>query len=450
MNNQELWQVVLAQIQFNISPANFATWFRNTKILKNENGKIVISVPDNFSKGWFEDKYNKTILKILRETDNNIKKVEYKICKTAIKTNNQSTQINNKNNDNQLEFQELKINKTTNLNPKYVFDNLIIGAFNELSHAALSTVAKKPGLVYNPLFVYGGVGLGKTHLIQATGNEIAKSFPKKKIKYIPSEKFISGMVKAIRNHTIDNFKNEYNNLDVLITDDIQFFAGKEKTQEEFFHIFNNLYEKNKQIIISSDRPPKAIQSIAERLRSRFEGGMTVDIGKPDTETRIEILKLKAQTKDIKLEKETIEYIAENIKTNIRELEGAINSIAIYKKGNNKDIDLNTVKSALKKIISIPQKPVSYQKVIQAVAEFYDLKEKEIYIPTRRKEIVKPRQIAMYLLRDLLKYSFPFIGRKFQGKDHTTTIYAFAKISKEIESNEILNEEINLIKQRLCS
>ena len=449
MNNQELWQVVLAQIQFNISPANFATWFRNTKILKNENGKIIISVPDNFSKEWFEDKYNKTILKILREADNDIKEVKYKICKTAVKTNNQLPQTNNKN-KNQLEFQELKIDKITNLNPKYTFDNLIIGAFNELSHAALSVVAKKPGLVYNPLFIYGGVGLGKTHLIQATGNEIAKSFPKKKIRYIPSEKFMSGMVRAFKTNTIDSFKNEYNNLDVLITDDIQFFTGKEKTQEEFFHIFNSLYEKNKQIIISSDRPPKAIQSIAERLRSRFEGGMTVDIGKPDTETRMEILKLKANAKDINLDKETIEYVAENIKTNIRELEGALNSIAIHKKGNNKDIDLITVKSALKKIISIPQKPVSCQKVIKAVAEFYDLKEKEIYIPTRKKEIVKPRQIAMYLLRDLLKYSFPFIGRKFQGKDHTTTIYAFSKISKEIENNEVLNEEINLIKQRLCS
>ncbi|MEA3295613.1 MAG: chromosomal replication initiator protein DnaA [Patescibacteria group bacterium] len=449
MNNQELWQKVLAQIQFNISPANFATWFRNTKILSKQGKEIIVSVPNNFSKEWLEGKYNKIILKILREADDNIREVKYKVSKTAMKIEKQSSQINNKDN-NQLEFQELKINKITNLNPKYAFDNFVIGAFNELSHAALSAVAKKPGIVYNPLFIYGGVGLGKTHLIQATGNEIAKSFPKKKIKYISSEKFISGMVKSIRTRTIDNFKNEYNNLDVLITDDIQFFTGKEKTQEEFFHIFNNLYEKNKQIIISSDRPPKAIQSITERLRSRFEGGMTVDIGKPDTETRIEILKLKAQAKDIKLEKETIEYIAENIKTNIRELEGAINSVAIYRKENNKNIDLSVVKTALKKTTSIPQKPVSCKKVIQAVAEFYDLKEKEIYIPTRKKEIVKPRQIAMYLLRDLLKYSFPFIGRKFQGKDHTTTIYAFSKISKEIENNEILNEEINLIKQRLCS
>ncbi len=449
MNNQELWQKVLAQIQFNISPANFATWFRSTKILSNQNGEIIISVPDNFSKEWFEDKYDKTILKILHEADNDIKKIKYKICKTTAKENNQFAQINNKDN-NQLEFQELKINKITNLNPRYTFDNFIVGAFNELSYAAISAVSKKPGLVYNPLFIYGGVGLGKTHLIQATGNEISKTFPKKKIKYIPSEKFMSGMVRAFKNNTIDNFKNEYNNLDVLITDDVQFLAGKEKTQEEFFHIFNTLYEKNKQIIISSDRPPKAIQSIAERLRSRFEGGMTVDIGKPDTETRIEILKLKAREKDINLEKETIEYIADNIKTNIRELEGAINSIAIHKKGNNKNIDLDTVKSSIKKTISIPQKPVSCKKVIQAVAEFYDLKEKEIYIPTRKKEIVKPRQIAMYLLRDLLKYSFPFIGRKFQGKDHTTTIYAFSKISKEIENNEVLNEEINLIKQRLCS
>jgi chromosomal replication initiator protein len=296
--------------------------------------------------------------------------------------------------------------------------------------------------------VYGGVGLGKTHLIQAIGNEVNKKFPKKRIKYISSEKFISGVVNSIREHNIENFKNDFKKTDVLIIDDIQFLAGKEKTQEEFFHIFNTLYQNNKQMIISSDRLPKAIPSMEERLRSRFEGGMIVDVGIPDVETRIAILKVKTKERKIDLSDEVLEYVAENIQKNIRELEGAINKIAVHKKISNQDIDLNIIKKILKNIILAPQKPINPKKIITIVANFYDLKEKDLFLSTRKKEIVRPRQIAMYLLRDLLKCSFPFIGRKFQGKDHTTTIYACSKISKEIQENETLNEEINIIKQRL--
>lgn len=447
MTKEELWQAVLAQVQFNMSPANFATWFKNTKILDKTGEKVIVSVPNNFSKEWLENKYNKSILKILRDLDQEIKEIKYDIAKTVLETKKEIPQ-QNVFNENQLEFQEFKINKETNLNPRYIFENFVVGSFNELPHAAAQAICKRPGLVYNPLFVYGGVGLGKTHLIQAIGNEVNKKFPKKRIKYISSEKFISGVVNSIREHNIENFKNDFKKTDVLIIDDIQFLAGKEKTQEEFFHIFNTLYQNNKQMIISSDRLPKAIPSMEERLRSRFEGGMIVDVGIPDVETRIAILKVKTKERKIDLSDEVLEYVAENIQKNIRELEGAINKIAVHKKISNQDIDLNIIKKILKNIILAPQKPINPKKIITIVANFYDLKEKDLFLSTRKKEIVKPRQIAMYLLRDLLKCSFPFIGRKFQGKDHTTTIYACSKISKEIQENETLNEEINIIKQRL--
>ncbi|MCJ7829524.1 chromosomal replication initiator protein DnaA [Patescibacteria group bacterium] len=342
------------------------------------------------------------------------------------------------------------MNQETNLNPRYTFENFIVGPFNELPHAAALAVTKSPGLVYNPLFIYGGVGLGKTHILQAIGNEILKNFPDKKVKYVPAERFTAGVISSIKNQEMEVFKSKFRSIDVLILDDVQFLAGKEKTQEEFFHTFNALYEKNKQVILSSDRPPKAIPALAERLRSRFEGGMIADISVPDLETRIAILKQKAAERRIEFSEEIYNYIASNIQRNIRELEGALNRLMIYQKLNNRLPDLENVKTLLKNIILSPAKIATPKKIIQAVAEFYDLKEKELFAVSRKKEIVAPRQIAMFLLRTELKSSYPFIGRKFGGKDHTTAIYAYEKILKEIEKNKKLEEEIDLIKQRVFS
>ncbi|MEA3293178.1 MAG: chromosomal replication initiator protein DnaA [Patescibacteria group bacterium] len=453
MNKEELWQAVLAQAQFQISPASFATWFKDTDIVFKKNGEVIISTPNNFSKEWLENKYDKLIFKILHSLDKEIKCVEYRVSHSELKAKTSKKEkvlYKNPNKDNQLDFQELKINKDTNLNPRYQFENFIVGSFNELAHAASCAISKKPGLVYNPLFIYGGVGLGKTHLIQSIGNEITKHFPKKKIKYFPSEKFISGIVNSIRNHTIEEFKAIFKNIDVLIVDDIQFLAGKEKSQEEFFHIFNNLYEKNKQIILSSDRIPKSIPSIEERLRSRFEGGMIADVGTPDFETRIVILKMKTQEKGIEFSKDVLEYIASNIQTNIRELEGALNRLAAYQNLNNQPPDIKTTQILLKNIILNPMKIITFKKIVQKVTQFYDLSEKEIFSISRKKEIVKPRQIAMYLSREELKNSFPSIGRKFKNKDHTTAIYAYNRISKEIEFDKMFSEEINLIKEKIYS
>ncbi len=446
MTQEELWQAVLAQVQLNISQANFATWFKNTGIVSLIEGDAIISTPNSFAKEWLEQKYNKLILKILRDLNAEVKNVNYTIGKQELKILKRKKDIPAE--INQMEFLELKINKDTNLNPRYTFENFIVGPFNELPHAAAIAVSKNPGLIYNPLFIYGGVGLGKTHLLQAVGNEVLKNFPQKRVIYIPSEKFTSGVVSSIRNQEIEKFKNEHRAFDVLIIDDVQFLAGKEKTQEEFFHIFNALYEKNKQIILSSDRPPKAIPALAERLRSRFEGGMIADIGIPDFETRMAILKAKSSEKKADFSEEILNYIATNIKRNIRELEGALNRLIVYQKINSTTSDLKKVKSLLKNIVFSPARIITPRKIIQGVAEFYDMKERDLVAASRKKEIVRSRQIAMYLLRTELKSSYPFIGSKFGGKDHTTAIHACEKIEREIKENEAVEEEVNLIRQKV--
>lgn len=448
MTNEELWQAVLAQIQLNISSANFATWFKSTRICSQKEGRILISVPNSFAKEWLENKYNKIIFKILHGLDESFKEIEYTIGKNELKIYKRQTATLPET--DQLEFPEFKINQETNLNPRYTFENFIVGSFNELPHAASLAVAKSPGLVYNPLFIYGGVGLGKTHILQAIGNEVIKNFPDKKVKYISSEKFTAGVITSIKNQEMETFKSKFRSIDVLIIDDIQFLAGKEKTQEEFFHTFNALYEKNKQIILSSDRPPKAIPALAERLRSRFEGGMIADISIPDPETRIAILKQKSAERRIEFSDEIYNYIASNIQRNIRELEGALNRLMIFQKLNNRPPDLENVKTLLKNIILSPSKIATPKKIIQVVAEFYDLKERDLLAASRKKEIVAPRQVAMFLLRTELKSSYPFIGRRFGGKDHTTAIYAYEKIAKDLEKNKKLEEEIDLIKQRVFS
>jgi len=449
MQKEELWQAVLAQIQFHTSPANFETWFKNTNILSKNGGTILIAVPNSFSKEWIENKYHKLILTTLHSLDEETKEVKYLVESSGLKVRQPKEEISLPVFD-QLEFSEFKIDKETNLNPRYTFENFIVASFNELPHAAATAVSKEPGLVYNPLFVYGGVGLGKTHLLQAIGNQVTKKLPQKKVKYIPAEKFTSEVVLSIRNHNIENLKEKYRQVDVLILDDVQFLAGKEKTQEEFFHTFNALYEKNKQIVLSSDRPPKAIPALEERLRSRFEGGMIADISLPDIETRIAILKTKAQEKKVNFPEEILAYLADNIQRNIRELEGALNRLVAFQRLNKQIPDIEITKNLLKSLIQSPKKMASPKKIIQAVAEFYDLKEKDILSTSRKREIVRPRQIAIYLLREELKSSFPFIGRKIGGKDHTTAIHSYKKVRKELGSNENLKEEINLICQRVFS
>jgi len=451
MNNYELWQSTLAQIELSISKANFSTWFQNTEITSRDNERVIISVPNAFSKEWLSNKYYKVILKIIRDADPLVRELEFTIKpQSKAAPTRDIPEAEKVSIEQQLKFEELKVNKETNLNPRYTFENFIVGSFNELSYAAGLAVSENPGHVYNPLFIYGGVGLGKTHLMQAIGNKIVEQNKKSKVRYITSEKLISGIITAIRSNTMDAFKASLAPIDVLIIDDVQFIAGKIKTQEEFFHVFNSLYEKNKQIILSSDKPPNAIPELEERLRSRFEGGMISDVSLPDYETRLVILKSKLQEKNIKLPDDILEYIASNVKKNIRELEGALNSLLIYYKINNTVPNIETAKKLLKGFVFSPFDVANYKKIIETVAKFYNLEEKHLFNETRRKEIVKPRQVAMFLLRKELKYSFPAIARKFGGKDHTTVIYAYKKILQESEQNHKLIEELNLIKQRVYS
>jgi len=458
MTNQEIWQIALGEIELSISKANFITWFKNTNILSNKEGKITIGVPNGFTREWLENKYNKIVFKALRNVIDNVKEITYII--------NYSTEQEGKNKqkiklqprkkelilkmDETLDFQGLKKDERTNLNPKYTFDSFIVASFNELAFAASQSVIKDIGRAYNPLFIYGGVGIGKTHLIQAVGNEVVKNHKDKNTAYLSSEKFSADLISSISNGTIEKFKEEYRKFDVLIIDDIQFLAGKEKTQEIFFHIFNSLYEKNKQIILTSDRAPKAIPTLEERLRSRFEGGMIADIGRPDFETRLVILKKKAQSLNIELNEEILNYIAANIQKNIRELEGALNRVLAYTRLNNELPNKKQLVKILKTIISNPQKRTNYKKIAEAVASFYDINTNDLINRSRRKEIVKPRQIAMYLMREELKSSYPMIGSKLGGRDHTTAIYACEKIEKEIENDENLEQDLNLIKERLYS
>lgn len=449
MTKEELWQAALAQLQFQISPANFATWLKNTYILSKKDGQLIVSVPNNFSKEWLETKYNKIIFHILRDLDGEMKEVKYSVERAAAQPKQAPVrQSAVELPETQLEFQELKVDRTTNLNPRYTLDSFVVGPFNELAHAAGLAVIQNPGTIYNPFFVYGGVGLGKTHLLQAIGNNLTQDSREKKIRYVSSERFTAGVVSAIRNHTMDSFHSLYRQLDILIVDDVQFLAGKDKTQEELFHVFNALYERGQQIIFSSDRPPKSISAIEERLRSRFEGGMVADISAPDFESRVAILKTKIQERGIAVEDDVCEHIANHIQRNIRELEGAVNRLVAFQRLNRRPPALQEARGLLKSVMNTPNRAASAKKIIQVVAEFYDLREKEIIAPSRKKEVVRPRQIAMYLLREELKNSYPLIGKRFGGKDHTTAIYGCAKIGKELQESEMLVDELNLIKQRI--
>jgi len=472
MNLVDLWQAVLANVELKISRPNFNTWFKNTQAIEINNDTIKISVPNIFAKEWLEKKFNREIINAVNNLTKNgfVKKVEGVISpsvnvKNHLK-NKQKGSINTVN--TALAQQPINLrssysaytqaktdfrpsNKITHidLNPRYTFDNFIVGSNNELAKAACEAVARNLGRIYNPLFIYGGVGLGKTHLLQSIGNFVSLNHPDKNIIYSTSERFTNHLVDLVKSQNIRNFKDPYLAADLLIIDDIQFIAGKEKTQEEFFHIFNTLYQLNKQIVLSSDRPPKEIATLEERLRSRFEGGMIADITKPDLETRIAILEKKANEKNFEVSRDVLEFIAQNINQNIRELEGALNRLIAYCELEEIIPNVSNTKRILGDLIKPKRKKgINIKNILQAVAEFYDLDYDSITKRSRRKDIVKPRQIAMYLMRSELRASYPSIGIQFGGRDHTTAIHAYEKISSEIESDEQLEQDINLIRKKI--
>jgi chromosomal replication initiator protein len=449
MTNDELWQAALGEIELSISKANFVTWFKNTAILTVEKGKAVIGVPNGFAKEWLENKYHNYIITSLRNFEPSIKEITC-IIKVAspladVKLPEQRPKIG-------PDYEKLaKISLESSLNPRYLFETFIVGENNELAQAACFAVSQNLGRVYNPLFLYGGVGLGKTHLLQSIGNEVLSKNPKTRIKYTTLERFANEMVESIKNQTISQFKSDHQKIDLLIIDDIQFLQGKEKTQNEFFHIFNSLYQLNKQIVLSSDRPPKAIPTLEERLRSRFEGGMIADIGKPDLETRMAILKAKMMEKRFVLDDETVRFVAENIKNNIRELEGALNRIMAECQLKEKLPSADFVKKILSDVISSgKRKGIHFRHIAEAVSEFFNIQSQDLLNKGRKKELARARQIAMYLMRSELNSSYPGIGEFFGGRDHTTALHAYEKINQDIENDSRLKEDIEVIKEKLYS
>lgn len=449
LDNKKLWSDSIVEIELGISRANFSTWFKNTYISKQDDGVVYLSVPNAFVKDWLLNKYHKFILKALRNVSPNVRGIEYIIQKEGDREKEtRAQQAEQPQINNQLKLNELYINKDDNLNPKYIFDSFIVGSFNELAHAAAQAVIKSLGTTYNPLYIYGGTGLGKTHLLQSVGNHI-KNMAGKKVFYLTSEKYVSEYVDSVRNNVPHIFKEKYKKYDLLIVDDIQFFSKKEGSQDELFHLFNFMHENNKQIIFSSDKPPRQIVNLEDRLRSRFEGGMIVEVSKPDYETRMAILRSKLKMTNFYLPDDVVDYIATNVLDNIRELEGILNTTICQSQLKNKELSLNEIKQLIKNS-SKQKKTVSIKDVLKAVCEFYGIEEKSLYEKTRRKEVVKPRQVAMYILRQDFNTSYPYIGQKLGGRDHTTVIHACDKIKSSIKNNPTLEQEIDQIKNVIYS
>lgn len=437
-----LWNQCLHVIESNVSKANFNTWFKNTTLIKKDNGIIYVGVPNEFVKDWISKKFNTLILQTLINFLDEIRGVEYIIVKFDKPVLNTTTS-SSFGKIGELPLNDY-INKNDNLNPKYTFESLVVGPFNEMAFAAARAVAEKPGLNYNPYFIYGDTGLGKTHLIQSIGNSIKEKHKDKKIFYTTLEKFATDLVTSFTNNTTNSFKEKFRKYDILIMDDIQFVGKMEKTQEELFHLFNTLYEKGKQIIFSSDKHPNFINGLEDRLRSRFQSGMIIDINQPEFESRFAILKEKSKYSPIEIPDEILSYVAEIIQGNIRELEGSLNTIVCHGQLKNKCITINDVKNLIKNSIK-PKKQVVVKDIVKTVSSYYNIDENSIYEKTRRKEIVKVRQLIMYILREFFNISYPLIGQKLGGKDHTTVIHSCLKIKDDIKTNPILAQEIEQLK-----
>ncbi|HET8884006.1 MAG TPA: chromosomal replication initiator protein DnaA [Candidatus Saccharimonadales bacterium] len=453
-----LWQSVLGEIELSVSHAAFSTWFKNTELIDNNHDVVTIAVPNIFAKRQFEVKFNDQIKAVLEKNGVTPERVIYTVKTSGRKTITrettvappQSSEVDELIGDQQttpsIRNQQVSTNGS-GLNPRYTFANFIVGSSNDLAYTACQAVATTPGTKYNPLYLYGGVGLGKTHLMQAVGNEIATKQPDARILYINTETFTKDFIESMR-FKKKGFSDKYRNVDVLIVDDMQFIAGKEKTQEEFFHTFNVLHQTNKQIIISSDKPPKSIPTLTERLRSRFEWGMSIDIQMPDFETRCAILETKASQSGIELGRDTIEYLANNIKTNVRELEGALNQLLAYAEMRGVSPDISTAEGLIENVRQLRPQHLSPKQIIDKTARHFQIDVKEICSAKRDKHIVVPRQIAMYLLRSELHLSFPKIALELGRKDHTTAIHSVEKIEKAIKLDFLIREQVAEIREKL--
>ena len=442
MSNRELWQNALVQIELGTSEASFRTWFRGTDIVGRESGTVQVAVPSKIVKEWLIEKHHKLILGILRNLDNSIRAVEYSIHRTPTNVERKNDRVATQNTT--LDLQSLYIDKRDNLNPRYTFDTFVVGPFNQLAHAAAKAVLERPGLAYNPLFIYGSTSHGKTHLIQAIGNYFKKAHGNKKVFYVTSERFTTDYINAVRAGRANSFKDQYRQYDVMIMDDIQFIAEREKTQEELFHLFNALHDNNKQIVFSSDKHPNLMPGFEDRLKGRFSAGMIAEIPEPDVESRIAIIRAKIEQLGFNVPDDIVTLIAENVRGNIRELEGILNMIVCKSQLKGKSISQADVRALIKHNVR-PNKGVSMEEVVRRIAQYYEVAEKSIYEKTRKKEVVKPRQVIMYILREEFSVSYPSIGEKLGGRDHTTVIHSCEKIKEEMKRNPVLEQELEHVR-----
>ena len=447
MDLTQVWNIVLTQIQLEISRVNFNTWFKNTKILNYDHGEVVIGVPNQFIKDWHEQKYSKSILKILRSINGEVRSVRFSVYKYTSDESKKQNSPKENTNQSSLPIGDLYINREDGLNPKYTLENLITGPFNDIAHASALAVINSPGLSYNPLFIYGNSGLGKTHLIQATGNAIKKRYSEKKVYYTSLEKFYIEYVSSVNQNKIAQFKDKYRKFDVFIMDDIQFITGKDKTQDELFHLFNLMYDMNRQIIFSADIHPNMIVGLDDRLRTRCLSGMVVDINIPPFESRMAILRSKAGENIKYFDDKVLELIAETVQSSIRELEGVLTTLITQAQFRNTVLTVNDVKLLIRNNIK-SKKNISITDIIKNICAYYQIDEQLLYSKTRRKDIVKPRQVIMYLLRQEYDISYPIIGDKLGGRDHTTVIHSYEKIKAEVKVNANLSREIEEIRSIL--
>jgi chromosomal replication initiator protein len=456
MDAKQVWRAALGELQVSLSPANYETWLKDTQLVDVDGDRFRVAAPNGFAKDWLENRYRSLIAQTLARVVGYSVNVEFEVRELdaqAAPVEAESQEEAARPESQKVRLEPGRVGATegggVNLNSRYTFRTFIVGSANRLAHAASLSVAERPGEAYNPLFLYGGVGLGKTHLMHAVGNAVVQRFPRKKVVYATSEKFTNEFITSIQQGRIDDFRARYRQIDLLLIDDIQFIADKERTQEEFFHTFNAIHEAGKQIVLSSDRPPKQITTLEERLRSRFEWGLIADLTAPDLETRIAILRTKSEEQGVRVDPEALEFIARKVVSNIRELEGALNRIVAYASMQGMPINVDLAQAVLSNVLYSPRKrAVTPERIAMAVSDYYDVDLEALRGKKRDRAVVVPRQIAMYLMREETDVSLLRIGAELGGRDHSTVLHACKKIDQEVSRNEELRRELAAVRESI--
>lgn len=459
MDAKQVWRAALGELQVSLSPANFETWLKDTALVAVDDTLFRVAVPSGFAKDWLESRYRSLISQTLARVVGYSVTLEFEVREVAPSERADSEDEpaesapaeTTRETSTRVRLEPGRVGApeggSVSLNPRYTFRNFIVGSANRLAHAASLSVAERPGHAYNPLFLYGGVGLGKTHLMHAIGNAVISRFPRKRVVYVTSEKFTNDFITCVQQGRFDDFRNRYRRIDLLLIDDIQFIADKERTQEEFFHTFNAIHDEGKQIVLSSDRPPRQIATLEERLRSRFEWGLIADVTAPDLETRIAILRAKAEEQSVPISSQALEFIARKVASNIRELEGALNRIVAYASMQGMPISADLAQAVLSNVLYNPRKKaVTPERIAQAVSEYYGVDMEALKGQKRERAIVMPRQVAMYLMRAETEASLLRIGAELGGRDHSTVLHACDKIDREMQDNEDLRRELAAVRE----